>query len=96
VAREHRGVVRAAQELGHVGTAESELRHQLREIAGVAVNAQLDQTLGKPISRAAALVVADIVAQYVLMESAGWIPKRDTRAVATELERLVKKGLYKK
>jgi hypothetical protein len=41
-------------------------------------------------------MVADVITQYVLMVAAGWIPERDPKAVAVELERLVKRGLYRR
>ncbi|UGS34858.1 TetR/AcrR family transcriptional regulator [Capillimicrobium parvum] len=95
-AREHRGVVRAAQELSRAGSPEADLRRELRLRASALLGERLEPIVGEDQTRAAADMVADIVAQYVLMESAGWIPERDARAVASELDRLVRKGLYKR
>jgi AcrR family transcriptional regulator len=95
-AREHRGVVRAAQELSRAGSPEAEMRRELRERASDLLVERLEPIVVAGHVRACADMVSDVVAQYVLMESAGWIPERDPRAVATELDRLVRKGLYKR
>jgi AcrR family transcriptional regulator len=96
VARRHRGVVRVTQELTRVGTPEAEAHRALRASAAALLASRLqgDQSGADPAP--GALMVADVITQYVLMVAAGWIPERDPRAVAVELERLVKRGLYRR
>lgn len=96
VAREHRGVVRALHELASVGSAESDQRRQLRDDVVALALPRLQEATGLKDARAATFMVADILTQYALMEAAGWIPDRDPAAVALEVERLVKRGLYSK
>jgi AcrR family transcriptional regulator len=97
VAREHRGVMRAAQELAVAGTAEAELRRQLREDVAALLGQRLDAAVpGLADLGPAARMLADIVSQYALTEAAGWIPQRDAKVVAVDLERLAKHGLYRK
>jgi AcrR family transcriptional regulator len=95
VAREHRGVIRAVQELARAGTAEAETRRQLRrDVAGLLAIRLGELTEIEDLSEAS-LLVCDVVNQYVLMEAAGWIPARDQAAVAAQVERLALKGLYR-
>jgi AcrR family transcriptional regulator len=95
VARRHRGAVRVMQELTRVGTPEAEAHRELRAAAAEQLKTGAD-TDGEPSeSDPPALMVADVLTQYVLMGVAGWIPERDPKAVAVELERLVKRGLYR-
>ncbi|MFL5843540.1 MAG: hypothetical protein ACJ762_02525 [Solirubrobacteraceae bacterium] len=94
--REHRGVVRAAQELSRAGSPQVDAAGELREAAAKLIGTHLKagRRGGKGL-RGASLMVVDIVSQYVLMESAGWIPERDVAAVAEQLERLIEHGLYR-
>lgn len=95
VAREHRGVIRAVQELARAGTQEAETRRQLRrDVAGL-LAIRLGELTEIADLHEASLLVCDVVNQYVLMEAAGWIPARDQAAVAAQVERLALKGLYR-
>lgn len=94
-ARRHRGVVRAAQELSRVGSEEAEAQRQLRATLVDLVRARLEPDLGKAKAEPASHVVVDMATQYVVMEAAGWSPKRSGPRVAAELERLVETGLYR-
>ncbi|MDX6688417.1 MAG: hypothetical protein QOF86_4545 [Baekduia sp.] len=96
VARRHRGVVRVTQELTRVGTAEAEAHRALRAAAAALLATRLQNAQDKSDPGPGALMVADVITQYVLMVAAGWIPERDPKAVAVELERLVKRGLYRR
>jgi AcrR family transcriptional regulator len=95
VAREHRGVVRAAQELARVNTPAADARRELREQVAELLGERLDAAVpGLPDLLPAARMLADIVSQYALTEAAGWIPQRDAKVVAADLERLATHGLY--
>jgi AcrR family transcriptional regulator len=97
VSREHRGVIRASQELARAGSPQAEVARELRDGAATLVARRL-QPNKRPNSkrvRGASLMVSDILRQYVLMESAGWIPERDPEAVAHQLEHLIEHGLYR-
>ena len=95
-ARRHRGVVRAAQELSRTGSPHVETARELRDdCASVVAKRLCPGGKSAPAARGAALMIVDIVSQYAWMEAAGWIPERDPRAVAEQLERLVKRGLYR-
>lgn len=88
--------MRAAQELSHAGSPHVEAARELRDAAAQLVAKRL-RPAGKadPAARGASLLIVDIVSQYALMEAAGWIPERDPAAVAEQLERLIKRGLYR-
>jgi len=91
VAREHRGVVRASQELTRTGSLHLEAAEQLRSAAAVLIA----KRLGRPAkAKGASLMIVDILSQYAFMEAAGWTPHREPDAVAVQLEWLVQKGLY--
>jgi hypothetical protein len=99
VTQEQRGVVRALHELARVGSPDAESRHVLRDQVAELLMPKLAAATGLDDVedvRPATLMVCDIVAQYALMEAAGWVPERDPAAVAKELERLVKRGLYRR
>ena len=97
VAREHRGVVRAAQELARANTDAAEARRALREQVAVLIGDRLDTLVpGLDDLQPAARMIADITSQYALTEAAGWIPQRDAKEVAADLERLATRGLYRK
>jgi AcrR family transcriptional regulator len=96
VARRHRGVVRVTQELTRVGTAEADAHRALRAAAAALLATRLQNGNGRSDPGPGALMVADVITQYVLMVAAGWIPERDPKSVAVELERLVKRGLYRR
>jgi hypothetical protein len=90
-------VVRASQELTRAGSAQADVARDLRDATATAVAKRLQpgkRPRGKSV-RGASLMVVDIVRQYVLMESAGWIPERDIEAVAHQLEHLIEHGLYR-
>jgi AcrR family transcriptional regulator len=95
VAREHRGVIRAVQELARAGTAEAETRRLLRRDVAALLAIRLGELTEIRDLHEASLLVSDVINQYVLMEAAGWIPARDQSAVATQVERLALKGLYR-
>lgn len=96
VAREHRGVVRVMQELTRVGSAELDEHAELRAAAAGLVEPRLRTGTGVSDSHPAALLVCDVITQYAFMTAAGWIAEREPEAVAIELERLVKRGLYRR
>jgi AcrR family transcriptional regulator len=96
VAREHRGAVRIAQELMLVDPAEDASNRDLRETAKSLLAGRLDDGTVGPERELVARMIVDIITQYVFMESAGWLPERDARAVAVELDRMVKHGLYRR
>jgi AcrR family transcriptional regulator len=95
VAREHRGVIRAVQELARAGTQEAETRRLLRKDVAALLEGRLGQLVEIDDLHEASLLISDVVNQYVLMEAAGWIPERDLTAVAGQVERLALKGLYR-
>jgi AcrR family transcriptional regulator len=95
ISREFRGVVRAAQELTRLGSEESELSRALRDACADLFAESLSSALKESRQRRlAGLMVYDILNHYAVMESAAWIPKRDLRAVAQQVERLLNDGLY--
>jgi AcrR family transcriptional regulator len=96
VSREHRGAVRVMQELTLVGTPEAEAHAELRAAAAALVEPRLRTGVGIPDSGPAALMVCDVITQYAFMSAAGWIAEREPKQVAIELERLVKRGLYRR
>jgi AcrR family transcriptional regulator len=95
VAREHRGVIRAVQELARAGTQEAETRRLLRKDVAALLAMRLGEQVELADLHEASLLISDVVNQYVLMEAAGWIPERDLTAVAAQVERLALKGLYR-
>jgi AcrR family transcriptional regulator len=96
VARQHRGAVRVSQELMLVEAAEAESYRELCEAATQLVARRLDRRLAEHDRELAARMVVNVIAQYIVMESASWIPQRDARAVAIELDRLCRRGLYRR
>jgi AcrR family transcriptional regulator len=96
VAREHRGVVRVMQELTRLGSPELEQHAALRASAAALVEPWLRTGTGVSDSRPAALMVCDIITQYAFMTAAGWIAEVEPKPVAVELERLLKRGLYRR
>jgi AcrR family transcriptional regulator len=96
VAREHRGAVRIAQELMLVDPAEDASNRDLREATRSLLAGRLGDGITGSERELVARMIVDIITQYVFMESAGWLPERDARAVAVELERMVKRGLYRR
>jgi AcrR family transcriptional regulator len=94
VARRHRGVVRAAAEVVYAEPAELEARRRLRDACAGIMAQQLESPRGWHEARHAALLLADVVAQYVFMEAAGWLEPRDPAEVADSVTRLVDHGLY--
>ncbi len=96
IARKHRGVIRAAAEIQHIEPAEVEARRRLRDTCAGLIAAHLGEVEGGWLrARSAALLLCDVVAQYGLMEAAGWIEERDPAAVAKALGHLVDQGLYR-
>jgi AcrR family transcriptional regulator len=94
VARRHRGVVRAAAEVVYAEPSELEARRRLRDACAGIMAQQLESPRGWHEARHAALLLADVVAQYVFMEAAGWLEQRDPDEVADSVARLVDHGLY--
>ncbi len=95
VARAHRGVIRAVQELARAGTQEAETRRLLRRDVAALLALRLGELVEIEDLHEASLLISDVINQYVLMEAAGWIPERDLTAVAAQVERLALKGLYR-
>lgn len=94
LARVHRGVVRAAAEVQHLDAGELEARRRLREVCAGLIVPHLHVESWRA-GRTAALMLADVVAQYVLMEAAGWVEEREPADVARALGHLAEKGLYR-
>ncbi|MCW2991788.1 MAG: hypothetical protein JWM73_2382 [Solirubrobacterales bacterium] len=89
-------MVRAAQELTRAGSPQVDAARELREASADLIAETVGSSFSDPHElRGASLMIVDIISQYVLMESAGWIPERDPAAVGAELERLIKRGLYR-
>lgn len=95
VARRHRGVVRAAAEVVHTEPSELESRRRLRDACAGIIAPHLEAVGSWREARSAALLLADVVAQYVFMEAAGWVEPREPAAVAGALGGLVDHGLYR-
>lgn len=95
VARQHRGVVRASQELTRAGSPHLAGAKQLRSDAARLISRRMDPAPRSRPTPGAALMIVDILAQYAFMDAAEWVPARDPDAVARPLERLVRKGLYR-
>ena len=95
VGRRHLGVVRASAEIQHLEPGEMQAQRRLREVCGGLIAQKLPDVGDWRKSRAVALMLADTVAQYVLMEAAGWVEERDPATVARALARLVENGLYR-
>ncbi len=93
-ARQHRGVVRATQEVARIGTGEDKLRSQLRAQCALLLSKHMEELVDPSMVSMSSELVADVVAQYALIESAGWVPMREAQAVATELDCLIRRGLY--
>lgn len=94
VSRKYRGVVRAATDLVHSDADAAAARQRLRDRCASILLVDLQGALGWRRARAAAHLLADILDQYVLMETAGWVPQRDAEEVAAALHHLVTRGLY--
>ena len=97
VSAENRGVVRASQELMRKGTSHLRPAEELRSRCAALVADRL-RADAKPNDelRGASLMIVDILAQYALMDAAGWVPPRDPKLVSSQLEWLVQHGLYKR
>ncbi len=95
VARKHRGVARGMMELGDAGGQEAAGRQRLRDTCASLLMPHLLELAEWRDARTAALVLVDMLDQYVLMEAAGWTPERSPRSIAAQLNRLVTSGLYK-
>jgi AcrR family transcriptional regulator len=94
VSRQYRGVIRAAAEVVRAGTEEAAARRRLRDECANLLARHIEPRGSWREIRATALLLADILDQYVLMEAAGWIRERDPGDVAAGLESLVRRGLY--
>jgi AcrR family transcriptional regulator len=94
VARRHRGTVRASAEVAHTEPTELEARRRLRDACAGIIAPHLEAAGSWREARSAALLLADVVAQYVFMEAAGWVAPREPEAVAGALGGLVDHGLY--
>jgi hypothetical protein len=95
VAREHLGVVRASQELTRAGSPHLAAAEQLRSDAAALIATRLNPSKrGARKARGASLMIVDVLSQYAFMDAAGWLALRDPEVVASQLERLVQKGLY--
>jgi AcrR family transcriptional regulator len=95
VGRQHAGAIRAATEVARPGTPEALARQRLRDACANLVSRYLPPLTSWRRIRALALVLVDILDQYVLTEGAGWIPATDPKVVARSLARLVDRGLYR-
>lgn len=95
VAREHRGVVRAAAEVALPGTDAATARRQLRDACASLLARYLQDMPSWRQTHGAAVMLVDTLDQHALMEAAGWIPERDPAAVAAALDRLAQRGLYR-
>lgn len=94
VSRRHRGVVRAAAELTRAGTEAAASRRRLRDATASLLARHLPPQPSWRETRAATLMLVDVLDQYVLMEASGWIPERPPRTIAAHVEHLVVTGLY--
>lgn len=94
ISRQYRGVIRAATELARRDTTEAAQRRNLRETAAHLLARHLTATASWQETRTQALMLVDILEQYVLMEAAGWTVERRPADVANALSRLISDGLY--
>jgi AcrR family transcriptional regulator len=95
VSRRHRGVVRAAAEIARPNTPEAAARQRLRDVCANLLTRHLTAQSSWRATRAAALMLTDVLDQYVLMEAVGWISERDGDAVGATLAALAGDGLYR-
>lgn len=95
VAREHRGVVRAAAEVALPGTEAATTRRQLRDACASLIARYLQSIPSWRLTHGSAVMLVDTLDQQVLMEAAGWIPEREPSAIAAALDRLIQQGLYR-
>ncbi len=101
VGREYSGLVRASQELTRAGSEHLEAAERLRSSAAALIvdrlqpspNGSWDEPGGRTV-HGASLMIVDVLSQYAFMDAAGWLPPREPETVATQLERIVQKGLY--
>ncbi|MFL5846641.1 MAG: TetR/AcrR family transcriptional regulator [Solirubrobacteraceae bacterium] len=94
ISRRHRGAVRAATEVVHRGNEPAHEQRRLRDQCAAILAAELQTRLPWRRSRAAALVLCDMLDQYVLMEASGWVPEREDEVVGRAVADLVSGGLY--
>jgi AcrR family transcriptional regulator len=93
VSREHRGVVRASMEMLHRDPAHATARQRLRGLCAGLLARHLEAKLSWRDARGAALILSDVLDQYSVMETVGWI-EEDPSIVAANLNELVDHGLY--
>jgi AcrR family transcriptional regulator len=96
VAREHRGVVRAATEVLRRDSPEAIERRRLRDRCASLMLPYLQDAGDWRKARAASLLLVDVLDQYALMEAAGWVEERQPTAVGVTLRGMVEQGLYAK
>jgi AcrR family transcriptional regulator len=94
VSRRYRGVIRASAEIARPQTPEAAARQRLRDVCANLLTRHVEPQGSWRATRAAALMLVDVLDQYVLMETAGWTAERDPEAVAAGLTGLVVNGLY--
>lgn len=94
VSRRHRGVVRAAMEVVHRGNEPADEQRRLRDRCAAILAVDLQTRLPWRLARASALMLCDMLDQYALMETSGWVAEREERDVARAVADLVAGGLY--
>jgi AcrR family transcriptional regulator len=94
ISRAYQGVIRAGLELVHRGTPEAVQQQRLRDrCAGIIASTLLGEDVPWRRARAAALVVVDMLEQYVIMEALGWVETRSADEVAQSVASLVHDGI---
>lgn len=94
VSRAHRGVIRAAAEIAIPASEIAKMQGALRDACGTLLSRHLQGMGSWRHTHGAAIILVDVLTQIAFMEIAGWTSERDPEEIASNLDRLVEKGLY--
>jgi len=96
VSRRFRGALRASAGILQRRPDHAAVRRVLRETCAGLLAWHLREPLTQRDARLVARTLIDVLDQYTLMESMGWIKRRDPSDVASALHSMVMQGLYVK
>jgi AcrR family transcriptional regulator len=94
VSRRHRGAVRASAELIQRNPEHTLARRRLRDNCASVLAWRLREPLTLQQARVASRLLVDVLENYVFLEAAELIAKREPAEIASSLSMLIEQGLY--